>query len=154
MDYYFILIISLFQYGKSELFLIKFRLKDNFIKRFFYSHMGNDVLSDKKAQDLYKMIYSLKPMNRIKVGFNSAIKAINNGCSLLVVIAKDTVPSCLVDPLPILCEQKGAQYVFVDSKIALGKACGLEISVMACSIITDPKKDSTNILKEISHFIN
>ena len=41
--------------------------------------------------------------------------------------------------MPLLCEDKNVPYVFVPSKIALGRACGVTRPVVACSIVSDSK---------------
>lgn len=112
--------------------------------------MEDKALSEKKAQEMYKLADVLRAQRRIKIGLNEVIKSVNNGTALLVVIAGDSEPPCLVAPLPVLCEQKGVQYVLVDSKVALGRACGLEVSVLSCSIIANKHEDSTKISEQIS----
>lgn len=112
--------------------------------------MENEVLNEKKAQEIYKLIDSLKSQKRVKVGLNQAIKSVNNSTAVIVVIANDSTPPCLVAPLPVLCEQKGVRYVLVDSKVALGRACGLEIGVLSCSIVVDRHEDSTKLSDQIS----
>lgn len=37
--------------------------------------------------------------------------------------------------LPLLCEDKNVPYVFVPSKVALGRACGVSRSVISCSVL-------------------
>lgn len=115
--------------------------------------MENEVLNEKKAQEMYKLIDSLRTQKKVKVGINEAIKSVNNGTAIIVVIAIDSVPSCLVAPLPVLCEQKGMQYVFVDSKIALGRACGLDIGVLSCSIAVGKNEDSTKLSDQVSRVL-
>ncbi|KAM0679872.1 NHP2-like protein 1 [Glugoides intestinalis] len=113
--------------------------------------MENELLSSKKTQELYKLIYSLKPEGKIKIGFNETVKAVNNNTALLAVVAKDACPACLVEPLPILCERKGVQCVFVESKTALGKACGAEVDVLACAVfVPKHENDTSNISNKIS----
>lgn len=112
--------------------------------------MDREPLSEKKTQDIYKLIYELKQNNNIRVGCNEAIKAINSNSALLVVVANDAVPQSITEPLPVLCEQKGVDCVFVGSKTALGKACRLEIDVAACAIYTRKEEDSSRIQEKIA----
>ena len=113
--------------------------------------MEFEAIPEKKAQEIYKLINRLQKSKNIKIGINETIKCINSGNSLIAIIANDAEPTCLVAPLPVLCEQKGADHIFVSSKTALGKACGLEIDVLSCSIVAgkhdDPIKLSDQILK-------
>jgi len=52
-------------------------------------------------------------------------------------MAADAVPLEILLHLPLLCEDKNVPYVFVPSKVALGRACGVSRSVIACSITTN-----------------
>ena len=72
----------------------------------------------------------------IKRGANESIKAIKKGIVELVVIAYDADPIEITLHLPLLCEDKNVPYIFVNSKNHLGKACGMNRGVIACSIIT------------------
>lgn len=112
--------------------------------------MEKECLSSKKSQELFKLILELKPKGYIKVGFNESIKAINNNLAICAVIAKDAAPPCLVDPLPVLCEQQDVQFVFVDSKTALGKACGMKIDVLACVVFVPKHEETTKVANQLS----
>jgi U4/U6 small nuclear ribonucleoprotein SNU13 len=50
-------------------------------------------------------------------------------------MAADAEPLEIVLHLPLLCEDKNVPYVFVRSKQALGRACGVSRPVVACSVI-------------------
>ena len=52
-------------------------------------------------------------------------------------MAADAVPLEILLHLPLLCEDKNVPYVFVPSKVALGRACGVSRQVIACSITTN-----------------
>lgn len=49
-------------------------------------------------------------------------------------MAADAEPLEIILHLPLLCEDKNVPYVFVRSKQALGRACGVSRPVIACSI--------------------
>ena len=51
-------------------------------------------------------------------------------------MAADTTPIEILLHLPLLCEDKNVPYVFVHSKQALGRACGVSRSVVACCVTT------------------
>lgn len=74
---------------------------------------------------------------QLKKGANEATKTLNRGISELIVMAADTEPLEILLHLPLLCEDKNVGYVFVSSKIALGRACGVSRPVVACSILTN-----------------
>ena len=52
-------------------------------------------------------------------------------------MAADTEPLEILLHLPLLCEDKNVPYVFVPSKIALGRACGVSRPVVSCSILSN-----------------
>ena len=49
-------------------------------------------------------------------------------------MAADAEPLEILLHLPLLCEDKNVPYVFVKSKAALGRACGVTRPVIAASI--------------------
>ena len=56
----------------------------------------------------------------LKKGANEATKSLNRGIAQLVVLAGDTEPLEIVMHLPLLCEDKNVNYVFVPSQSSLG----------------------------------
>lgn len=84
------------------------------------------------------------------VGSQLATKTLNRGKSSFIVMAADAQPLEIILHLPLLCEDKNVPYVFVPSKIALGRACGVTRPVVACSILSDENsqlKDAINHMK-------
>lgn len=65
----------------------------------------------------------------------TATKQLNRGTAALIVLAADAIPIEIVLHLPLLCEDKNVPYVFVPSKAALGRACGVTRNVIACAIL-------------------
>lgn len=80
-----------------------------------------------------------------------ATKGLNRGKAELVILAADAEPLEILLHLPLVCEDKvgflfslytvhfsglfqNVPYVFVRSKVALGRACGVSRSVIACCI--------------------
>ncbi|KAJ1512293.1 RNA binding protein snu13 [Coelomomyces lativittatus] len=78
---------------------------------------------------------------QIKKGANEATKTLNRGISEFIVMAADADPIEILLHLPLLCEDKNVPYVFVSSKNALGRACGVSRSVIAVSITTNASSD-------------
>ncbi|KAK2078703.1 RNA binding protein snu13 [Prototheca wickerhamii] len=66
---------------------------------------------------------------QLKKGANEATKTLNRGISEVIVMAADTEPIEILLHLPLLAEDKNVPYVFVPSKAALGRACGLKSQV-------------------------
>eukprot|EP00696_Hemimastix_kukwesjijk_P017079 gnl/Hemi2/5654_TR1945_c0_g1_i1.p1 gnl/Hemi2/5654_TR1945_c0_g1~~gnl/Hemi2/5654_TR1945_c0_g1_i1.p1 ORF type:complete len:129 (+),score=48.94 gnl/Hemi2/5654_TR1945_c0_g1_i1:63-449(+) len=73
---------------------------------------------------------------QLKKGANEATKTLNRGQAELIVLAADAEPLEILLHLPLLCEDKNVPYVFVRSKQALGRACGVSRPVISASIIT------------------
>ena len=71
---------------------------------------------------------------QLRKGANEVTKTLNRGIAEFVVMAADTEPLEILLHLPLLCEDKNVPYVFVRSKQALGRACGVSRSVIACSV--------------------
>ena len=71
---------------------------------------------------------------QVKKGANEATKALNRGIAEFVVLTADTEPLEILLHLPLLCEDKNVPYVFVPSKTALGRACGMSRPVIACAV--------------------
>ena len=72
---------------------------------------------------------------QLKKGANEAIKTLHRSTSELVICAADAEPIEIILQLPLLCEDKNIPYVFVRSKTALGRACGISRPVIAASIV-------------------
>lgn len=86
-----------------------------------------------KILDLVQQAANYKQM---KKGANEATKTLNRGQSEFIVMAGDAEPLEILLHLPLLCEDKNVPYVFVPSKVSLGRACGVPRAVIACSVLT------------------
>jgi len=87
-----------------------------------------------KILDLVQQASNYK---QLKKGANEATKTLNRGQSEFIVLAADTEPLEILLHLPLLCEDKNVPYVFVKSKTALGRACGVSRPVISCSVIVN-----------------
>ena len=86
---------------------------------------------------LLDLVQQATNYKQTKKGANEATKTLNRGISELIVMAADAEPIEILLHLPLLCEDKNVPYVFVPSKIALGRACGVSRPVIASSITTN-----------------
>ena len=86
---------------------------------------------------------------QIKKGANEATKTLNRGISEIIVMAADVSPIEIVLHLPLLCEDKNVPYIFVPSKTALGRACGVSRPVIAASITTNEARELTSQIQAI-----
>ncbi|XP_062066744.1 NHP2-like protein 1 [Lepus europaeus] len=90
-----------------------------------------DAHLTKKLLDLVQQSCNYKQLWK---GANKATKTLNRDISEFIVMAADAEPLEIILHLPLLCEDKNVSYVFVRSKQALGRACGVSRPVIACSV--------------------
>merc|ERR1712154_704045 len=83
---------------------------------------------------------------QLRKGANEATKTLNRGQSEFVVLAADAEPLEILLHIPLLCEDKNVPYVFVRSKQALGRACGVTRPVIAASVT---QKDGSQLQSQI-----
>lgn len=104
--------------------------------------MGNDDESS-KAHPLAKpdmtvtildLVQQATNYKQLKKGANEATKTLNRGTAEVIILAADAEPLEILLHLPLVCEDKNVPYVFVKSKTALGRACGVSRPVISCSI--------------------
>jgi U4/U6 small nuclear ribonucleoprotein SNU13 len=90
---------------------------------------------------------------QLKKGANEATKTLNRGITELIIMAADTEPLAILLHLPLLCEDKNVPYVFVPSRAALGRACGVSRSVIACSILSNDQSQIKSQLAAVKEQI-
>ncbi|KXH48988.1 ribonucleoprotein-associated protein, partial [Colletotrichum nymphaeae SA-01] len=95
------------------------------------------LADDALQQELLDMVQQCQHYRQLKKGANEATKTLNRGVSELIILAADTNPLSIVLHLPLLSEDKNVPYVYVKSKTALGRACGVSRAVIACSITSN-----------------
>merc|ERR1712032_664145 len=109
-------------------------------------------LADAKlTQTILDLVQQACNYKQLKKGANEATKTLNRGIAEFVVMAADTEPLEILLHLPLLAEDKNVPYVFVPSKQALGRACGVSRPVIACSVTSNEGsqlKTQINSLKD------
>ncbi len=96
----------------------------------------------------HQVIQVAKDSGKIKKGTNESTKAIERGVAKLVLIAEDVEPPQVVAHLPILCEERKIPYLFVPSKLDLGRSAGIDVGCAAVSVIEAGEGSST--LKDLA----
>uniref|UniRef100_A0A914I8B2 Ribonucloprotein n=2 Tax=Globodera TaxID=31242 RepID=A0A914I8B2_GLORO len=86
------------------------------------------------SQKLLDLVQQAMNYHQLKKGANEATKTLNRGIAEIIILAADAEPLEIILHLPLLCEDKNVPYVFVKSKAALGRACGVTRPVIATSI--------------------
>lgn len=100
------------------------------------------------ADKTYQLLQVAKDTGKLRKGTNETTKAIERGIAKLVVIAEDVEPPQVVAHLPILCDERKIPYLYVPSKLELGKSAGLDVGSAAISVI-EPG-DGAQSLKELT----
>eukprot|EP00274_Cyanoptyche_gloeocystis_P006848 CAMPEP_0196653038 /NCGR_PEP_ID=MMETSP1086-20130531/2609_1 /TAXON_ID=77921 /ORGANISM="Cyanoptyche gloeocystis , Strain SAG4.97" /LENGTH=125 /DNA_ID=CAMNT_0041983999 /DNA_START=72 /DNA_END=449 /DNA_ORIENTATION=- len=95
------------------------------------------------------LIQQASNYKQLKKGANEATKTLNRGISELIVLSADAEPLEILLHLPLLCEDKNVPYVFVPSKQALGRACGVSRPVIACSVTTNEGSQLKNQINNL-----
>ena len=98
---------------------------------------------------LLDLLNQAKTFKLLKKGANETTKALNRGVADLIILAADTEPLEIILHLPLLCEDKNVPYVFVPSKIALGRACGVSRPVIACSVTSNEASQLKDQIQKI-----
>ncbi|KAL8584271.1 RNA binding protein snu13 [Nucella lapillus] len=98
------------------------------------------------SQQILDIVQQATNYKQLRKGANEATKTLNRGISEFIVMAADAEPLEILLHLPLLCEDKNVDYVFVRSKQALGRACGVTRPVIACSITM---KDGSQLKSQI-----
>jgi large subunit ribosomal protein L7Ae len=112
-------------------------------KPFYVKYEVPKELADKA----YQLVQVAKDSGKIRKGTNESTKAIERAVAKLVLIAEDVDPPQVVAHLPILCEERKISYLFVPSKLELGRAAGIDVGCAAISILDGGEGSKT--LKEI-----
>ncbi|EGX50598.1 RNA binding protein snu13 [Orbilia oligospora] len=101
------------------------------------------------TQQILDIIQQANNYRQLKKGANEATKTLNRGISEFIVMAADTSPIEILLHLPLLCEDKNVPYVFVPSKIALGRACGVSRAVISASVTTNEASELAQQIKAV-----
>ncbi|OHS96831.1 NHP2-like protein 1 [Tritrichomonas foetus] len=106
------------------------------------------LANDDLTAAILQLISQAVQNKQLRKGANEVTKTLNRSVAELVIIAGDSDPIEIVMHLPLLCEDKNVPYIFIPSRAALGRACGVSRSVIACSIT---KKDSSRLKTTIDN---
>lgn len=99
------------------------------------------------ADKAYQVVQIARDSGKIRKGTNETTKAVERAVAKLVLIAEDVDPPQVVAHLPILCEERKISYLFVPSKLDLGRSAGIDVGCAAVSVLEGGEGSKT--LKEI-----
>jgi len=112
-------------------------------KSFYVKFEVPKEMSDKA----YQLVQVAKDSGKLRKGTNECTKAIERAVAKLVLIAEDVDPPQVVAHLPILCEERKISYIFVPSKLELGRAAGIDVGCAAITVLDGGEGAKT--LKEL-----
>ena len=93
------------------------------------------VADPKLTKKVLELLQQLLPLRQVKKGVNELLKSITKSEVEVVILAADCDPLEVVMTLSSQCEDKNIPYCFVESKAALGRACGIKRPVVAAGVI-------------------
>lgn len=99
------------------------------------------------ADKIIQAVEVARNTGKVSKGTNETTKTIEKGNAQLVVIAGDVEPEEIVMHLPALCDEKKIPYVYVPSKVELGRAVGIDVG--AASVCISEAGEGKEQLKEI-----
>ncbi|KAF8323917.1 L30e-like protein [Clavulina sp. PMI_390] len=101
------------------------------------------------TNQILDLVQQASSYKQLKKGANEATKTLNRGVAEFIVMAADTEPLEILLHLPLLCEDKNVPYVFLRSKTALGRACGVTRPVIAASVTTNEAQELSSQIQTI-----
>ncbi len=103
-------------------------------------------------QDLVNTVYEAVTLashtGKVRKGVNETTKCIERGLAKLVVMAEDVNPPEILMHIPVLCDEKQVPYMYVPSKMELGRSAG--IPVAASSVAIESEGEAKKLIEEIS----
>ncbi|MGA2784747.1 MAG: 50S ribosomal protein L7Ae [Candidatus Bathyarchaeia archaeon] len=99
------------------------------------------------ADKAYQVVQIARESGKIRKGTNETTKAVERAVAKLVLIAEDVDPPQVVAHLPILCEERKIAFLFVPSKLDLGRSAGIDVGCAAISVLEGG--EGSKSLKEI-----
>jgi large subunit ribosomal protein L7Ae len=113
-------------------------------KSFYVKFEVPKELVDKALQ----VVQVAKDSGKVRKGTNESTKAVERAVAKLVLIAEDVDPPQVVAHLPILCDERKIPYLFVPSKLDLGRAAGIDVGCAAVTVLDGGEGSKT--LKEVA----
>jgi len=117
-------------------------------KSFYVKFEVPKELSEKALQ----VVQVAKDSGKVRKGTNESTKAVERAVARLVLIAEDVDPPQVVAHIPILCEERKIPYLFVPSKLDLGRAAGIDVGCAAVTVLE--AGEGARSLKEVTDSID
>jgi len=117
-------------------------------KSFYVKFEVPKEISEKALQ----VVQVAKDSGKVRKGTNESTKAVERAVAKLVLIAEDVDPPQVVAHIPILCEERKIPYLFVPSKLDLGRAAGIDVGCAAVTVLE--AGEGSKSLKEVTDAID
>ncbi|OCK82765.1 putative snRNP and snoRNP protein [Lepidopterella palustris CBS 459.81] len=104
------------------------------------------------SQDILDLVQQASHRRLFKKGADEAMETLNRGITEIVVLAADTAPIfqlAILLHLPLPIDDKNVSYIYLLSKIALGRACGVSRALMAVSITINEASGLFNWIRSL-----
>ena len=112
-----------------------------------------DTPDSQLTTKILDLVQQASHYKQLRKGANETTKTLNRGISEFIIMASDTEPLEILLHLPLLCEDKNVPYVFIPSKQALGRACGVSRPVISCSVTTNDASELKTQIQAIKNEI-
>ena len=108
-------------------------------------------ISKELSDKILQLVEIARNSGNVRRGTNEATKAIEKNAAQLVIIAEDVEPPEVVMHIPSLCDEKKIPYVYVPSKIELGRASGIDVPCASIAIaeVGEGKAQLKDVVNEI-----
>lgn len=104
----------------------------------YRSPLANPLADEKLEKKVFKLIKKASKEKGFRRGVKEVIKAVRKGERGVVILAGDVEPLDVMSHVPVLLEDAEVPYVYVKSKLELGKSTQSHRSV-SCVMVT-PKE--------------
>eukprot|EP00931_Biecheleriopsis_adriatica_P123055 TRINITY_DN98111_c0_g1_i1.p1 TRINITY_DN98111_c0_g1~~TRINITY_DN98111_c0_g1_i1.p1 ORF type:complete len:143 (+),score=33.07 TRINITY_DN98111_c0_g1_i1:65-493(+) len=111
-------------------------------KALYASPLADPVITDKLLARALKLLKKAVSDKKTRRGVPECTKAIRKGQKGICFLAGDIYPMDVFAHVPLLCEEKGVYYCYVNSRHELGGACQTRRPI-SLVMVTEPKDDAT-----------
>lgn len=101
------------------------------------------------SDSAYAVAEIVRDSGKLKKGTNEVTKVVERGDAKIVIMAADVEPPEILAHMPALCDERSVPYVYVPSKVELGRAIGLEKPTASVAVV-----DAGNAADKIAEIAN
>jgi len=105
------------------------------------SPIANPMIAGKLKSRTLRLLKKAKDAKQLRRGVPDVTKALRKGKKGMLILAGDVSPIDVIAHMPVLAEERGVLYAFVESRKELGLACGSK-RPMSVVLVHKPTTDS------------